>query len=43
VKTRLIRIRNSRRTRLSKGVITQTELTDEVDLAVREGPLLSHG
>jgi antitoxin MazE len=40
VKTRLIRIGNSRGIRLSKGVITQAGLTDEVDLAVPEGAII---
>jgi len=40
MKARLVRIGNSRGIRLSKGIIAQAGLTDEVDLAVREGAIV---
>jgi antitoxin MazE len=40
VKTRLVRIGNSRGVRLPKTIIAQAGLTDEVELGVREGAVV---
>ena len=40
MKTRLVRIGNSRGVRLPKTIITQAGLTDEVELGVREGAVI---
>jgi len=40
MKTRLIRIGNSRGVRLPKSLIAQAGLTDEVELRVREGAIV---
>ncbi len=40
MKTRLVRIGNSRGVRLPKTIITQAGLTDEVELGVRDGAIV---
>jgi antitoxin MazE len=40
MKTRLVRIGNSRGVRLPKAIITQAGLTDEVELDVRDGAVI---
>ncbi|MBI2265845.1 MAG: AbrB/MazE/SpoVT family DNA-binding domain-containing protein [Armatimonadetes bacterium] len=40
MKTRLVRIGNSRGVRLPKTIITQAGLTDEVELGVRDGAVV---
>ena len=40
MKTRLVRIGNSRGVRLPKAIIAQAGLTDEVDLGVRDGAVV---
>lgn len=40
MKTRLVRIGNSRGIRLPKALITQVGLTDEVELQVRDGAIV---
>jgi len=40
MKTRLIRIGNSRGVRLPKTIIVQAGLTDEVELGVRDGAII---
>ena len=40
MKTRLVRIGNSRGVRLPKTIITQAGLTDEVELGVRDGAII---
>ncbi len=40
MKTRLVRIGNSRGVRLPKTIIAQAGLTDEVELEVRDGAVL---
>ena len=40
MKTKLVRIGNSRGIRLSKGIIDQAGLTEEVDLSVRQGSIV---
>jgi antitoxin MazE len=40
VKTRLVRIGNSRGVRLPKAIITQAGLTEEVELDVRDGAII---
>jgi antitoxin MazE len=40
MKTRLVRIGNSRGVRLPKAIILQAGLTDEVELGVRDGAVL---
>jgi len=40
MKTRLVRIGNSRGVRLPKAIITQAGLTDEVELGVRDGAII---
>jgi antitoxin MazE len=40
MKTRLIRIGNSRGVRLPKTIITQAGLTEEVELGVRDGAVI---
>ncbi len=40
MKTRLIRIGNSRGVRLPKAIIAQAGLTEEVELGVREGAVI---
>ena len=40
MKTRLVRIGNSRGVRLPKTIIAQAGLTDEVELGVREGAVV---
>jgi antitoxin MazE len=40
MKTRLVRIGNSRGIRLPKAIIAQAGLTDEVELGVREGAII---
>ena len=40
MKTHLVRIGNSRGVRLPKTIITQTGLTDEVELHVRDGAVV---
>ena len=40
MKTRLIRIGNSRGVRLPKPLIEQADLSDEVDLQIREGAVV---
>ena len=40
MKTRLVRIGNSRGVRLPKAIITQAGLTDEVELGVRDGAVI---
>jgi antitoxin MazE len=40
MKTRLIRIGNSRGIRLPKPLIAQLDLTDEVDLQVKDGAIV---
>ncbi len=40
MKTRLIRIGNSRGVRLPKTIIAQAGLTDEVELGVRDGAVI---
>jgi antitoxin MazE len=40
MKTRLIRIGNSRGVRLPKTIITQAGLTEEVELGVRDGAVV---
>jgi antitoxin MazE len=40
MKTRLVRIGNSRGVRLPKAIIAQAGLTDEVELGVRDGAII---
>ena len=40
MKTRLVRIGNSRGVRLPKAIIAQAGLTDEVELGVRDGAVV---
>ncbi len=40
MKTRLVRIGNSRGVRLPKAIIVQAGLTDQVELAVRDGAIV---
>ena len=40
MKTRLVRIGNSRGVRLPKAIIAQAGLTEEVDLGVRDGAVV---
>jgi len=40
MKTRLVRIGNSRGVRLPKAIIAQAGLTDEVELGVRDGAVI---
>ena len=40
MKTRLVRIGNSRGVRLPKAIIAQAGLTDEVELGVRDGAIV---
>jgi antitoxin MazE len=40
MKTRLVRIGNSRGVRLPKAIIAQAGLTDEVELRVRDGAVI---
>ncbi len=40
MKTRLVRIGNSRGVRLPKAIIVQVGLTDQVELAVRDGAIV---
>ena len=40
MKTRLVRIGNSRGVRLPKAIITQAGLTEEVELGVRDGAVV---